>query len=621
MPWTFSSKFLTIAACVLVPMTALAAKSPAQQTSAKPASEIARIAPLPKGPAFTAISFANARSGWVAGPDFIWHTGNAGRAWIVQYRGPARFTGLEAVNSDVAYAWSAHALLTTKDGGKTWRTVYRAKKPIVSFSAATADTSYVVSLGSALEKTTNGGGSWRAVRSTLPLAQVDFVRPLRGWALTSSGEVYRTDDGGTTWTLSFALTPSDANGGGLVAGHITATSAKSAWALFIGGSGMSQTSYSVYHTSDGIDWRPVVNGATAGGGPGPGDAAHAPTGPLVPGGLGSSPGPLVATADNAAYMVGECSACGAGMSDIVQTTDGGRHWTSPVTIADVQGLPTLADLSFPTPTTGWLAIPGYFSDSAILVTHDRGRHWHVAWPTNPGPQNGISFVTKADGYGLGLAGDPRSVLATQDGGRTWRQIAPLPTLSSSLTAMDESGSAMEFITSTGGYALNSAGKLYRTLDRGRHWTSVAVPAMPGAILAIIAGQGCIGAPYGEEIVLWTANGGRTWHTSRHLTFSACLARHAPVWVRRPMRLHSSAENPIVAAGGTAQVAWVETANGSWTVLTDHGEVAVAFTLAPRFSDGTPLTVDYVNANDGWLEFPGGILYRTSDGGRHWLRLP
>jgi hypothetical protein len=55
-----------------------------------------------QGMDFTAVGFASPTSGWVIGPDFVWHTGDGGRTWQVQMQGSLSLAGIEATSATTA---------------------------------------------------------------------------------------------------------------------------------------------------------------------------------------------------------------------------------------------------------------------------------------------------------------------------------------------------------------------------------------------------------------------------------------------------------------------------------------------------------------------------------------
>jgi photosystem II stability/assembly factor-like uncharacterized protein len=349
-------------------------------------------------PDLTAIAFATPEVGWAVGPGLIWRSDNGGRTWRAEYAGRADLTGVDAVSPAVAYAWGGAALWRTDDGGRVWQGLRVPNGPsydaaVLSLSAAGASVAYVavgstVATAAATFVSHNGGGTWARVRTPLPFGQLAFTSASDGWAVTRLGaDVYRTVDGGRTWTRSFTG-PVPTPPGTPLSGVLTSAGPTGAYLLLIGGSGMSQTSYSVYHTTDGAQWDPVVAVSTAGAGPAPGNPHGVATGPHTPGyGLGSSPGPIAASG-GVALLVGVCRACDNPTTDVVRSTDGGHTWSAPVRLADTEGMPTFSDLSLPSPQVGYLAVPGFAGQPAVIfATRDGGRTWRLVWRSG-GHQDG-----------------------------------------------------------------------------------------------------------------------------------------------------------------------------------------------------------------------------------------
>jgi hypothetical protein len=142
----------------------------------------------------------------------------------------------------------------------------------------------------------------------------------RGWAVTQSAkalEVKTTLDGGQTWQNVMTRKLFSSLNGIL----IRSNGADDAWIECIGDSGMTQTSYSLFHTKDGgKQWQTVIANSTAGGGPAPGFPTDYNKGPIN---TGSKPGALYVVNPDVAYMGGQCPACDK-PNTIGWTTDGVR---------------------------------------------------------------------------------------------------------------------------------------------------------------------------------------------------------------------------------------------------------------------------------------------------------
>jgi hypothetical protein len=116
-----------------------------------------------------------------------------------------------------------------------------------------------------------------------------FHDKANGWAVTQENGVFqvmRTVDGGQSWSAVMKRETV-----ALLSGAVIRSAGKDdAWIQCIGGYGMNQTSYSLFHTTDGgRHWQTVIAKSTAGGGPAPGFPADYPGGPTID---GSAPGPL-----------------------------------------------------------------------------------------------------------------------------------------------------------------------------------------------------------------------------------------------------------------------------------------------------------------------------------------
>jgi beta-lactamase regulating signal transducer with metallopeptidase domain len=137
-------------------------------------------------------------------------------------------------------------------------------------------------------------------------------------------------------------------------------------------------------------------------------------------------------------------------------------------------------------------------------------------PTRSGPIAFVSFVDSQTGW----AASPRqpSLWATSDGGRTWAGIV--------LPEGVKHIAAVQLRTARDGYLLSTAGILYITQDRGKHWSSQAlelngegmfIPEVtPSAAMHFsdsdhgLVVVSLVGGGRGEVLAMRTADGGRTW---------------------------------------------------------------------------------------------------------------
>jgi photosystem II stability/assembly factor-like uncharacterized protein len=313
----------------------------------------------------TAVRLADPQSGWIGGEGWIARTDDGGGKWQMQYIGKGTVHQLFALNNQQAWASFTESsnLLSTTDGGTHWATAGRIpNKGFLHFVSANE-------AFSANARTTDGGKSW----STLPVpantvGDVYFHDKNRGWAVTQFAntlEVKRTLDGGQTWQIVMTRKLDSSINGAL----IRSTGTDDAWIECIGDSGMTQTSYSLFHTKDGgKQWQTVIANSTAGGGPAPGFPMDYNKGPKN---TGSKPGPLYVVNPNVAYMVGQCPACDK-PNTIGWTTDGGKSWVNGLQALTGYGETVLAIADT---KNGWWITTDNTEPSVMYTTSDGGKTW------------------------------------------------------------------------------------------------------------------------------------------------------------------------------------------------------------------------------------------------------
>jgi photosystem II stability/assembly factor-like uncharacterized protein len=308
-----------------------------------------------------------------------------------------------------------------------------------------------------------------------------------GWA-TGTGQVLYTSNGGQSWaSVGPSAIPKDSTLQVFVIG------AQSAWALVP----IDLQHGTLYRTNDaGKTWQTAA----------------------VPFGGGYA---QALNANSAFFMADRGAAAGSQAVDIYQTADGGATWTL-VSHVDAQSPANQGllfggsknGITFINPTNGWLTgfIP---TDGAtyIYVTQDGGKTWgqvqlalpagvektqiDIAPPVFHGEQDGLLYLRVSQGDGIlvfyathdggqtwnplqlvnysGLVSIPtaKNVIvwdggtlhASQDGGKTWKDVTPNINLAQKIAGM-------QFVDGNTGWALGVEGKtlrLYHTNDGGSTW--------------------------------------------------------------------------------------------------------------------------------------------------------
>ncbi|ASR48789.1 hypothetical protein B4V02_19855 [Paenibacillus kribbensis] len=322
----------------------------------------------------TALRLIDGKSGWIGGNGWIARTdagpsGSVGSVWNVQYQGQGAVQQIFALNGQQAWAVMADSgsLLATRDGGKRWETVGTVPKQ------GTAGFLHFVSSKegfSGSQYTKDGGQSW----SALPVPDHTVGQPYfhdrqNGWVVTQntdrSFQILHTVNGGQKWTAVMSRTTEEPLNGAI----IRSVERGNAWIELIGGTGMNQTSYSLWHTADsGQSWRAVLANATAGGGPAPGISQQDNQ---VPKNEGVAPGMLYAVNSHTALMGGYCAPCDK-PNTIGWTNDGGKTWNNGKQSFGGYGS---QQIGMANAKEGW----AIFSDSeqapVMYTTSDGGQHW------------------------------------------------------------------------------------------------------------------------------------------------------------------------------------------------------------------------------------------------------
>ncbi|MFO0791565.1 MAG: YCF48-related protein [Pirellulales bacterium] len=276
--------------------------------------------------------------------------------------------------------------------------------------------------------TADAGATWHEQQSgaTTNLSAVSFVDAQRGWAVggasrpklqaATRGIVLRTEDGGQTWTELPRLNLPRLTGvkffdptNGIAFGECAPLAPAGVFTTRDGGNTWlpAATDYSAAWLAG--DFLAADFGALAG-----------PAGQLATFTRGKvTHSPLAASSlrsFRAMRLAAPTGGWAVGDGGLVMTThDAGRSWQTPP--AD---LPAFATESFDFHALAvqgshvWVAgTPG----TRILHSPDNGQSWEVLLTNQTLPIRALTFIDTEHGY---AAGDLGTILATTDGGRTWR---------------------------------------------------------------------------------------------------------------------------------------------------------------------------------------------------------
>ena len=401
-----------------------------------------------------------------------------------------------------------------------------------------------------IARTTDGGNSWTQVLDAGPLSGVTFVSPTLAYAVGAGGAVEQSTDGGATWSPrplvlggGFAtadldlheitcadpntclISTTDSNelvrttDGGATGALVSVSNDALASAAFTTGTtvvGVGDQGATVLSSDGGQTFPQVSSG---------GLATFDPDGPLR---AGLAPG--------TAYLAGSSG-------QIAQTSDGGRTWS----VARVPTDAAIHDVAFASPSVGfaldargilrrtddggtsWRSFPIAHSPRSSLVAPragvqllvgprgifrgtDGGADFHRLTGTVTGATLASLRLSHAVvSAGRVLAWGHSGIVVSADAGRTWRRVHA-PVAGRELQSVSFAGPARV-------WAVSNRGRVYETVDGGRHWTpsgSVGGGARPLAVSfsSRLDGLIALGAdrsgPLAPASVLSTRDGGLTW---------------------------------------------------------------------------------------------------------------
>lgn len=587
--------------CLAITLIAISPLTMAKTMRSSTSKTIETSFTLQKVPRLSGVSFATPTVGYLIANHGIAKTTDGGHHVTRVFPSTYSLYMIKAYSSHDVVAMSPHHIMTSTDGGRHFSTYSLPQQKSQSSSLISSDfisptSSYVVvgnyGTSTALFKTTNKGAIWHSVKAPKGTLDVGFSDNQHGWLIASTssgGYFYHTIDAGAHWILTKHIATqiwSYAQGASVF--PVTPTTA---YMQVIGQGGMSQSSFTLFKTTNGRTWSPILGTSTAGGGPAPGVGNG-----KVAQGPGYDAGPVAVVGNKTIFVLGGMEATGLGTAELAVSHNGGSSFTTYMPISGANGTPFGSSMmSFVNAKDGWL-VNGNVSTPTLLHTTNGGVTWHTIYPhTYDFPVMGVSFVSTQQGFGIGIVGDRDLVLTTNNGGRSFSPLSHLPVKQDTAYLGPYFGQGISFINTKRGYAVGGNQRLYETRNGGRTWRFVKTPK--GDVFSVYFVHGTLhGQIATSKRNYVTTNGGATWKIGPGKPFYTSDF-----------------------TGNTGNIRWIEEQNGQgFGKSTDNGHHFTWYQF-PSSVPITPASMGFFDSNHGYLWTLSGRLFVTNDGGRHFIQ--
>ena len=305
---------------------------------------------------------------------------------------------------------------------------------------------------------------------------------------------------------------------------------------------------------------------------------------------------------------------------------------------------TWIDFSFANPQIGWLVLgnrQNYPDDGRILATRDGGKTWYVQLAL---PVSNVQFVDDHNGWAYVFPQlNSRSsmvtpeeahaacqcLLVTHDGGQSWEELPPGPKNLQYFDFVDDQvGWAVTGTTAAAGFESS----VFRTRDGAVSWQESKLPSeiasSPAALLSSKDESTawlsfCAQSDCAQRALAVTYDGGVTWKSlgSPCASSGEALARFGQYFIGYYL---SESEWWLLCSVGDQQATELyRTADGGghWVLAAESNGSAGLPALGPLLSRSDPAWGDigFVDPNDGWIAVggPSGGPFVTRDGGETW----
>ena len=170
----------------------------------------------------------------------------------------------------------------------------------------------------------------------------------------------------------------------------------------------------------------------------------------------------------------------------------------PLALRDIN----LNAVSFVDASRGWAVGDG----GTILATDDGGKTWRAQTSGTNTTLISVHFVDASRGWAVGGSIGPSTILATDDGGKTWR---------AQTSGTSQWLRSVHFVDASRGWAVGDDGAILATDDGGKTWRAQTsgTKTWLESVHFVDASRGwVVGGSIGAITILATDDGGKTWRT-------------------------------------------------------------------------------------------------------------
>lgn len=489
-------------------------------------------------------------------------------------------------------------ILLSNNSGKDWKQItLNTKTNLLSISAINKDTIYVSGQDLSVLKTTDGGNNWIVLREgsygNRNTSKVLFVNSVLGFLLGDGiEEFFKTTDSGKTWTkLQMELN--------------------------------FQGVTSVYFTSADIGFASIGNG-------------HA--GPVLKttdGGITWATKTLpvswgfnkvIFTSMQTGFMVGD-------LGNILKTEDAGESWQIQNEFPSSLSNSNLASVDFINQDLGFAV-----GKTDILKTTDSGKHWELV-AQSAFDIRSVSFIDSL--HGICVGGDwlheYSCITTTSDGGKTW--VENSPTISNTYI------NKVRFFNANTGYAVcgngnASGGLILKTTDAGNTWLAMNTGLDNYGMSDLsIADENTIFLVGGSGHILKSSDAGVSWqkqNSNTNETLNAVFFLNANVgyvvgdnqtilkttdggnnWIRQLSPKTKHLYSVCFKDSDTGYIASFDWEVDSCTVLLTTTDGGLNWKKRSIGRVSYPRKIVFVNQDTAFIAGDFGGILKTTDGGKNW----